>query len=182
MEPQRLYLEGGKPTEVHICGKCRRVWENHDAADRCCRCSYCREYCSWEGGTTTHRDCFQSAIDSGEAKTLAKAELVADYDGPFLLNDRFYRDTADLLEAIEGDGSGLPEYGFCAKYEAPCLDEEAIIEQIRDRMHEDWEPEDSPELTAGIAAWNAANAGNGSYWEDRKRKWSRAALLAVEGV
>lgn len=48
-------------------------------------------------------------------------------------------------------------------------------------MHDDWEEEYVPALEEAIQAWNEANKDNGTYYEDRKRKWSKASILSRLG-
>lgn len=108
---------------------------------------------------------------------LDAAVLQPNYDGPFLWDDRVYQDAAEFLDSV--DPEDLPDFGYCTTYEAPVLNADDIVESLADSVHEDWEPEGMDELFAAVNVWNEANEKNGSYWEDRKRKWSKAALIAA---
>lgn len=173
MNVRTLYHQNGK-VEACLCGKCGRIWVSFESAERCCKCSYCGEFCDWRE-SVAHLACQDRALRESEAKALEKAELVEGYDGPFFWGDRFCLDVDELLE--RADGAELPEFGFCVAYQAPQLNYADIVENVASEMHEDWEPNDAPELEKAIELWNAANAQNGTYFEDRKRKWSRADLL-----
>lgn len=176
MEARRLFVERdgkAKAITAAVCGKCGRVWESADSAERCCKCSYCGEYCDWHK-STSHDACQGEAWRKSEADQLEKAVLVPDYDGPFLFGETVYMDADDLLGSIEPDD--LPEFGFCTTYQAPSLSIDILMENVGE-MHNDWEPNDVSELAPAIEAWNKANENNGTYYEDRTRKWSKADIL-----
>jgi hypothetical protein len=174
MEPQQLFLADGKPIKPHVCGKCNRIWESKDSAERCCTCSYCHEYCAWKGGATTHTACQDKQYAKADAEALERATLISDYDGPFLMDERYFADAEELFDYYADEE--LPEEGHCCVAEKPFIDIGSVIEGLD--MHEDWEPVGYDELAAAVDAWNKANAGNVTWYEDRARKWSKAALLA----
>lgn len=183
MDPQPLFLENGTRIKAHVCGKCNRLWLAEHDAERCCRCSWCGEYYGWNGTYTVHEECSRKRCAEAEAKALEAAVLVPDYAGPFLLNRRVYQDIAELLDAIELED--IPDFGYCTTYESPRLDDMgSLMESVSSEMHDDWEPiqgEAEAQLAAAIEAWNTANENNGTYWEDRTRKWSKADLLGWQG-
>lgn len=178
MDPQPLFLKNRTRIKAHLCGKCNRLWLTQDGAERCCRCSWCGDYCGWTVGNTAHEECSQKYHAEAEAKALEAAVLVPDYAGPFLFGDNVHMSVADLLEAVELED--IPDFGYCTKYEPPVLDMNSLMEDMSEKMPNDWDPnqgEAQDPLIAAIEAWNAANKDNGAYWEDRKRKWSKADLL-----
>lgn len=174
MEPQQLFLANGKAILPHLCGKCGRIWESLDNAERCCTCSYCGEFCDWRKGVS-HDGCSSEAFRKSEISQLEKATLVPDYDGPFLWGDHVHMDVDDLLECVAPDE--LPNFGFCTNYQPPAFDLPDVMENIASNMHDEWEANDVPELEAAVALWNEANKDNGTYWEDRSRKWSKVEIL-----
>lgn len=171
-----LFLANGTPVLPHLCGKCNRVWESQYGAERCCVCLYCGEYCDWNG-SVSHPECADRRHAEIAAERLDKAELVTNYTGPFLVNNRFYSSVDDLLGCI--DQSEIPEFGFCLHEQAAYIDIGDVIEAVAEQMHEDWSQEPCEELERGIEAWNKANEGNSSYFECDDRKWSKAAILAA---
>lgn len=171
-----LFLADGKSVTPHLCGKCGRIWESADSAERCCKCSFCGGYSDWNN-STAHDECSKRRSAEVEAENLANAKLVADYAGPFLINDRFCHDIEDLFDCFSE--SDLPEFGFCLDEQPAHIDISNVIEAVSDQMHEDWEEEPCEELEDGIAAWNKANEANCSYFECTDRKWSRSLLLKL---
>lgn len=178
MDPQQLFLKDGKAILPCLCGKCGRIWESLDSAERCCKCSYCGEYCDW-GRTVSHDACYKKVLHDSEMERLKKATLVSDYAGPFLWGDDVYMDVADFLESI--DLEEIPDFGFCVRYQAPKLDLEDIIQSAADTMYPEWIPEEVPELEVSVARWNEMNEANGTYWEDWTRKWSKVLILGEKG-
>ncbi len=173
MDAKKLFLENGEAVEPHLCGRCNQLHNSGRFAEECCTCMYCGKYCAFGAA---HDECRDRAWNKTTQERLQKASLVADFDGPFLFGGRFYANAAELLTSVATDD--LPEFGFCTRYEPPTLDLEEIIDDLRDNhMHDDWEPNDAPELAEAIEAWNEANKDNGTYWEDDTRKWSKADLL-----
>lgn len=168
--PLNLFTGDGKRISACLCDSCHRIWESAESAERCCKCSYCGGSCDWRHGVS-HRDCQDTARKKGESDRLEKAEVVEDYGGPFLYDDRFFRDADELIEYIEVNDQQIPEFVFAARYVKPELDLESILQELQENeMHEDWEPEACGALDAAVRAWNEANATNGSWWEDDTRK------------
>jgi hypothetical protein len=174
MEPKKLLLEDGTEIKARICGRCNRIWPTEFDAEKCCTCSYCQKYCDWKQGVA-HRACQDDAYHKHDQEQMDRAVLVPDYDGPFLVNDSVYMNASELLD-WEGDDD-LPEFGFCTRYTAPVIRLDNLMENIASEMHDDWEELEVPELAAAIEKWNEANKENGSYFEDRKRKWSKEDIL-----
>jgi hypothetical protein len=176
MNAKLVYDAEGKQLGAAYCSNCNRIWESVDSATRCCKCSYCGEIADWRDGVS-HRACFSAAIKSGEVERMSKAELVTDYYGPFMFDDRYFETTDDLIEHCESSDIPVPEFVFCARYETPELDLETILQDLQENhMHEDWEPEACEPLEDAVKAWNEANVGNGTWWEDTSRKVCLAAL------
>jgi len=179
MNATALFLADGTPVTPHLCGKCNRIWESQDSAERCCTCSFCGKYSDWNK-SVAHDECSKRRHVEVEAERLAKATLVTDYSGPFIVNERFYHDIEELLDRFSEDE--LPEFGFCCDEQPAHIDISDVIESVSDQMHEDWEEEPCEELEQGIAAWNKANEGNSSYVECDDRKWSRAELIKLHSA
>lgn len=169
-----LFLSDGTPVDPHLCGKCRRIWESRDSAERCCTCSFCGMYCDWGEGVT-HDDCRTRRSIEVDSRKLAEATLVAEYRGPFVVKGRFYHDVEELFGRFSEDE--LPEFGFCCDEVPAHIDISDVIESVSCQMRGDWEEQPCEELEDGIAAWNKANEDNSAYFECGDRKWSKAGLL-----
>jgi hypothetical protein len=124
-----------------------------------------------------HDDCRAKQYAESEAKRLAAATLIPDYTGPFIVGGRFFGDIESLLDRFADDE--LPVFGFCLEEKPAHIDISNILESVADDMHEDWEEIPCEELEVGISAWNKANEGNGSYFEDDNCKWSRDEVLKI---
>lgn len=172
-----LFLANGEAVSPHLCGTCKRVWESLDAAETCCKCSVCG---GASEGTVGHDECFARFNREADAERLLKATLDPDYSGPFIVQDKFYSDIERLFGAVDEDE--IPEFGFCCYEQSPVLDIGDIIENVASGMHDWWEPYPCEELERGIAAWNKANKGNGSWVECGGRKWSRAELIRMRSA
>ena len=179
MDPIELYLKDGTKAVAQICGRCCRIWGSDDSAERCCKCHYCGESCDWSNGVM-HMECRRKESEAIESKRMDKAELVPDYDGPFIWNERVFTDADELLDYV--DAADLPEFGYCCKSVVPIMRVDYLIERVADQMHEDWEEIEVTELAAAIALWNEANKDNVTVYEDTKRKWSKENLLALAGT
>ena len=174
MEPTKLFLEDGTPIKQQFCGKCMRIWAEEASAKRCCLCSYCGEHFLWKGANVCHPECQRKVYDKADASALERAVLIPDYHGPFLFDDRVYMDTAEFFDSVAPDE--LPEFEFCTRYQAPYLDAQDVMADAGE-MHDDWEPLGEAELSGALDVWNEANKTNGTHWEDRTRKWSKALML-----
>ncbi len=180
MQHKKLFLEDGTAVKPRICSGCNRIWESEESAERCCKCSYCGKQCDWSKGTS-HPECLDAAFRQTETNRMAKAVLVEDYDGPFLIDEHTLCMTTDkLFQMIEPDE--LDEEGFCTRYQPARIELENVLEQVGSEMYEDWEGVGNAELETAIDEWNAKNVENGTYFEDHKRKWSKACLLQLAGI
>lgn len=168
----QLQTPAGEVVDAALCRSCRRIWESMESANRCCTCSRCGLPCSW-AGPTTHPECDKAASIQRDQDDLAAAELVEDYDGPFLLGERFFWDRQELTES----GKSIPEFMFCLNPVSVSASIDDILgalegehcETILDSL------EGTDALTEAINRFNADNADNTTWYEDRKRK-ARTAL------
>ena len=168
--PLNLFTGDGNRISACLCDACHRIWESADSAERCCKCSYCGGSCDWRK-STSHPECFKTALDSSATNQMAKAAVVEDYDGPFMYDYRYFSDADELVEYLEADDQPVPEFVFAAWYSKPELDLESILQDLQENhMHEDWEPLACKDLEAAVKAWNVANAENGTWYEDDTRK------------
>jgi hypothetical protein len=180
MNAKLVYDEEGKPLGAAYCSNCNRIWESSNSAERCCVCSYCGKLKNWDGGTS-HSECFDAAIKAGETAKMDKAKLIEDYGGPFLIDDRYFETADELIEHFESNDTPVPEFVHCARYEAPVLDLETILQDLQENdMHEDWEPEACAPLAEAVADWNRANAWNGTWFEDTSRKAAMGLLKSQQ--
>lgn len=175
-----LFLANGEAVSPHLCGICKQVWTSLDSAERCCRCVYCGGCLDRSKSGALHGECRERQYCEAESKRLSRAVLVSDYSGPFLLKGKFYSDIERLFAALAEDE--IPEFGFCRDYLPPTFVIDDFMSIVADQMHEGWEPYPCEELERGIAAWNKANEGNGSWVECGDRKWSRAELVRMRSV
>ena len=169
MTAERIYDARGNQLAPAVCGKCNRIWESVESAERCCTCSFCGFYHDWHKGVS-HEECSRKWAAESESSAMAAA-IEVEPDGPIMYDERIFGELEEAMEYISDRYGTEPEFIFATEYRPPFLDAESVIDSIADEMHEDWEPEFVPELQEALEKWNTANANNGSYYEDRTKKY-----------
>lgn len=192
MNAYYMHKPDGTRTDISscgVCGKMARGETNFDISEKCCTCYDCglplgeddRQYANQK---LYHRACESKRRSEGDAATMEKAELVAEYDGPVYCEaaghgsygDGYFADVEEVADAWECDHTEIdpvPEFVYCCEStQVACLDLDNILENACEEAHED--ARDSlhgiTELYAAVDAFNKLNEGVISWSPDYKRK------------
>jgi hypothetical protein len=205
MNPVELFKKDGTPANAWVCGVCGKIYAANSSAEGCCRCYICGEVI--EQGkigkgdfSSYHGKCWDKQQDKIRAERIAKAEKLETWDGWVYNegpgggpNDDYAASMDELVEYLENllsdgdiDLADWPEYVFVCNVENCAISLREVLDNVAERMFEDWEDQlnGEGELQKAIDKFNEANKDLHSYSPDYKRvvkvpKPSQEALDAL---
>lgn len=151
MNATELCFDNGAKAGVWYCRQCGIPRRDVATAEECCKPYICE--CGKELPRKEHRtrcaDCTRRQFAERNAKRLAEATLVDDYDGWICSEevsgdqDGYFESVEDLLEYCVGYDVEVPEFAFCCTRKPFAIDARRVIEFVEvgmDLEMSDWEP------------------------------------------
>jgi len=186
MNAQQLQHPDGTKRPFWECGKCARVWSEHEPymSEKCCACD-CGVV---KKGITGECDaCHDKRVSINDADRLDNAVAVPAYKGPVTDGDgNYWPDLEEFCghheDVLEGD---LPKFLYCCDIMPIQLDADHILQNLEENIgfEDPYKFDGVKEFHAAVDAFNKANEKN-VYWEaDYKHKtpvsdsdWFKLAL------
>ena len=166
MNAQELFLKNGISANVWYCSECRFVKRDIETATDCCvknNCKYCGKLVE-EKYWLAHRECI-------EKDKMEKAEKLDIWDGGVFYEDKYYTNTNELVEALEGD-EYIPEYVYiCKIIPFPAIEMDCLIESIEESSYGEIGDQLNglDKLTEAINEFNETNKDLVSYLPDETK-------------